>query len=82
MLKGRAPLGNDGKPVNLHHISGEEPGAMLEMQQSIHQKISKNLHFFIEKSFRNNKDADKHFNDFKNDHWINRAKDIIKGRCK
>lgn len=55
---------------------------MLEMQQSIHQKISKNLHFFIEKSFRNNKDADKHFNDFKNDHWINRAKDIIKGRCK
>ena len=33
MLKGRAPIGNDGKPINLHHIIGEEPGAMLEIQQ-------------------------------------------------
>ena len=82
MLKGRAPIGNDGKPINLHHISGEEPGAMLEMQQSIHQKISKNLHFFIDKSFRNDKDAADHFENFKKDYWKKRAMDILKSRCK
>ena len=82
MLKGRAPIGNDGKPINLHHIIGEEPGAMLEMQQSIHQKISKNLHFFIDKSFRNDKDAADHFEAFKKDYWKKRATDIIKSRCK
>nr|WP_271453006.1 MULTISPECIES: HNH/ENDO VII family nuclease [unclassified Acidovorax] len=63
-------------------MSGEEPGAMLEMQQSIHQKISKNLHFFIEKSFINDPDAEKHFEDFKKYYWKSRAVDILKGRCK
>lgn len=82
MLKGNAPVGNDGKPINLHHISGEEPGAMLEMQQSIHQKVSKNLHFFIDSSFRNDPDAKKHFEDFKKDYWKTRAKNILRARCK
>ena len=54
---------------------------MLEMQQTIHQKISKNLHFFIEASFRNDPAAEKHFNDFKKDYWKQRAGDFDEVKC-
>jgi hypothetical protein len=41
---GNAPIGRDGKPIELHHLSGEEPGPMIELEYTIHQKnIKKNF---------------------------------------
>lgn len=42
MKAGNAPIGFDGKPINLHHILGQESGAMVELAQTTHQKYSKN----------------------------------------
>ena len=36
MSKGKAPFGWDGQRVNLHHLSGKEPGPMLEISASLH----------------------------------------------
>lgn len=32
MLKGKAPYGRDGKPLELHHILQKEVGPMVEIQ--------------------------------------------------
>nr|WP_248298697.1 HNH/ENDO VII family nuclease [Pseudoalteromonas sp. JC3] len=56
MKNGNAPIGKDGKQINLHHILGQEPSPMVELLSSTHKKHHKALHGLIEdgKSFRNN----------------------------
>lgn len=49
MWKGQAPRGHNGSEIQLHHISGKDPGSLLEINQQIHQKISKQLHFSLQK---------------------------------
>lgn len=31
MNGGRAPIGNDGKPINLHYMTQQEDGAIAEV---------------------------------------------------
>ncbi|MBM6845409.1 hypothetical protein H6B08_15815 [Phocaeicola plebeius] len=78
MNAGNAPIGIDGKPINLHHILGQEPGAMVELTQTAHQKYSKQLHGLIEdgQSFRNNPILAKSYKNFKANYWKNRAKQL------
>jgi hypothetical protein len=57
MENGYAPIGPDGKQINLHHVLGQESGPMVELQASTHQKFSSELHGLIEngkKSARDN----------------------------
>jgi len=89
MLKhGAAPKGKDGLPVNLHHLTGKEPGELLEIQESIHSKpgLTKNLHYMIKpgESFRNDENLDKQFNNFRRRYWRQRAKDHLSacGKCR
>jgi len=44
MKKGLAPLGPDGKSINLHHMTQRHNGAIAEMTQTFHQKNSKVIH--------------------------------------
>nr|WP_276529158.1 RHS repeat-associated core domain-containing protein [Tenacibaculum maritimum] len=41
MKKGNAPIGVDGKQINLHHVIGREPGPMVELTSSFHKKTIK-----------------------------------------
>lgn len=44
MASGRAPIGVDGKSVNLHHMTQTQSGPIAEMTQSFHQTNSATIH--------------------------------------
>jgi hypothetical protein len=44
MKDGLAPLGPDGKPVELHHTTQRDDGALAEVSNSFHKQYSKELH--------------------------------------
>ena len=44
MATGRAPVGIDGKSVNLHHMTQTQSGPIAEMTQSFHQSNSSVIH--------------------------------------
>ncbi|MFJ4054302.1 RHS repeat-associated core domain-containing protein [Pseudomonas sp. NPDC089743] len=46
MKKGDAPIGRDGKEVNLHHLTQDEPGPMAEVLSSFHSKHDRVLHMY------------------------------------
>ncbi|MEZ7208027.1 hypothetical protein NO992_19840, partial [Pseudoalteromonas sp. DY56-GL79] len=78
MKNGNAPIGKDGKQINLHHILGQEPSPMVELLSSTHKKHHKALHGLIEdgKSFRNNQSLQYQYDKFKKEYWKLRAKDF------
>ena len=77
-LKGNAPFANDGTKIELHHLLQKEPGTMVEIPASLHDKYYKQLHGLIGngESFRNNPILDKQYKNFKRQYWINRAKNL------
>ncbi|NKK97341.1 filamentous hemagglutinin N-terminal domain-containing protein [Rhizobium leguminosarum bv. viciae] len=44
MASGRAPIGTDGKSVNLHHITQTQSGPIAELTQSFHQSNGSVIH--------------------------------------
>jgi len=44
MASGRAPIGTDGKSVNLHHMTQSQNGPIAEVTQSFHQENSSVIH--------------------------------------
>ncbi|MEN7547391.1 HNH/ENDO VII family nuclease [Rapidithrix thailandica] len=76
MKKGYAPIGTDGKQINLHHIIGIEPGPMIELLEDTHQKYSETIHAIIEdgRSFRKNKKLKRAYERFRKKYWKQRAK--------
>ena len=44
MNAGRAPLGSDGKPINLHHLTQKQDGAIAEVTQTLHSNNHGTLH--------------------------------------
>lgn len=44
MASGLAPIGNDGYPVNLHHLDQTNNGSVVEMTQSIHRQNYFKIH--------------------------------------
>ncbi len=78
MKNGYAPIGTDGKQVNLHHVLGQEPGPMVEILSSTHKLYHKQLHGLIENggSFRNTPELDRQYNRFRSAYWKLRALDF------
>ena len=78
MQEGYAPIGRDGKPVNLHHLTGTEPGTMIELTQTFHQDNTRVLHNIIEdgRSFRHDAKLEAQFDRFKKKWWQERANDF------
>ena len=76
MRKGLAPLGSDGKPVNLHHLTQTEPGSLAEVQQTFHQQNTSTLHMPGQYSFRNDPVQNNAFETYKRQYWKDRANDF------
>jgi len=81
MLNGRAPIGPDGRSVNLHHWLREDPapeGELVllgELTREIHTRESGVLHFPSE-GIRDRT----RFNNFRELYWQGRAMDIVESR--
>jgi hypothetical protein len=44
MSDGQAPIGYDGRPVNIHHIDQTNTGSVMEIQETMHQRNHNTLH--------------------------------------
>ncbi|MCT4665133.1 MAG: HNH/ENDO VII family nuclease [Flavobacteriales bacterium] len=74
MASGRAPIGIDGKPINLHHMIQSDAAGLAEMTQTFHKKNSKILHInprTIPSGINRSQ-----FATFKRNYWKQRAKDF------
>jgi hypothetical protein len=81
MEKGRPPIGYDGKPVSLHHLTQVEPGSLAEVPGQFHAEHTKTLHGLVESksSFRYSPEggttaAEKAFRQYSRRYWQDRAK--------
>ncbi len=81
MKKGQAPIGNDGKPIQLHHILQKESGPMVEVRETTHEEYMRILHGLISSgnSFRNNDDLNRQYENFRRKYWRWRAREARKG---
>ena len=74
MEAGSAPIGPDGKSVNLHHLTQTENSAIAELTQTFHQQNTKIIHInpnTIPSGININA-----FNSWKKQYWKNRANDF------
>ena len=71
MKKGKAPIGSDGNPIQLHHLTQQEAGSMVEILEVTHQEYYSQLHGLVGKgeSFRNNPLLEKQYNNFRSKYW-------------
>ena len=81
MREGRAPIGNDGKPIQLHHVVQKEVGPIVEIRAKTHRTYSRQLHRLIEpgSSFRRNDILRVQYNKFREAYWKWRAEEYEKG---
>lgn len=81
MMDGDAPIGNDGKPVQLHHVLQKESGPMAEVREVTHREYKRTLHGLVRKgsSFRNDPVLAKQYNNFRSAYWKWRAKQCLEG---
>lgn len=81
MLKGKPPIGNDGNPIQLHHVIQKENGPVVEIRETTHQEYYHTLHGLIGSggSFRNDPILNKQYNNFRIVYWKWRAKQIMEG---
>ena len=82
MLDGRAPIGNDGKPVQLHHVLQKESGPMVEVREVTHREYYRILHGLggHGMSFRNDPLLKRQYNNFRASYWKWRARTYIEAR--
>lgn len=75
MQQGLAPLGPDGKSINLHHMLQTADGPLAEMTQTFHQTYSKTIHINTNTIPSGiNRPA---FDVWRSDYWMNRANDFL-----
>ena len=72
MKQGLAPIGKDGKPIELHHLKQQNNGKIVELLNTEHKNHSKILHRYTDKSEINRNE----FNKWKKQYWKERAKDF------
>ncbi len=72
MKKGLAPIGPDGKPLNLHHMTQRHNGPIAEVSQTFHQKNSRIIHI-NPSTTQSGIDRDV-FNKWRSNYWQERAK--------
>ena len=80
MSKGRAPIGSDGHPVQLHHVLQRESGPMVEIRETTHEEYNRTLHGLgvSGASFRNDAVLSKQYANFRKQYWKWRAKQYRK----
>jgi len=78
MLKGKAPLGIDGKKVNLHHMKQQKNGELVELTETEHTQHNKILHRY-NRNKSNITDRNSEFKIFRNKYWKKQALSCITG---
>jgi hypothetical protein len=74
MKRGLAPIGPDGEPVNLHHITQSNDSSIAEITDNFHKIYQGPIHInpnTIPSGIDRNQ-----FRAWKEDYWKNRAKDF------
>lgn len=74
MEKGLAPLGPDGKPINLHHMTQRNESSIAEVTQTFHKENSKIIHInpnTIPSGINRNE-----FDKWRKDYWKHRVSDF------
>ena len=74
MKKGLAPIGPDGKSINLHHLTQKHDGSIAEMTQTFHQKNTSTIHINLN-TIPSGIDRPA-FNKWRTDYWKSRANDF------
>ncbi|MEM6162703.1 HNH/ENDO VII family nuclease [Erwinia sp. P6884] len=74
MQIGRAPVGTDGKPVNLHHMLQKQDGPIAEVTQIFHKDNHKVIHI-NDNSIPSGINRSE-FNKWRSDYWRQRANDF------
>ena len=74
MKIGRAPVGKDGKPVNLHHMLQKQDGPIAEVTQSFHKDNHSVIHI-NDNSVPSGINRTE-FNKWRSDYWKQRANDF------
>ena len=75
MATGRAPIGYDGKAVNLHHMLQTQNGPIAEMSQTFHKTNHRVIHI-NPNSIPSGIDRAA-FNKWRKQYWINRASGFL-----
>lgn len=66
LLNGKAPIGIDGNPIHLHHINQDPDGDLEEMLQSVHNRNRKELHPYLNRPSRINRNE---FKKYREAYW-------------
>lgn len=74
MQQGLAPIGPDGKSVNLHHLTQRAEGGIAEITETMHQERSSILHI-NPNNWGSGIDRDE-FDKWRGDYWKSRANDF------
>ncbi|MFH8632225.1 HNH/ENDO VII family nuclease [Streptomyces lydicus] len=72
MQQGLAPMGPDGKPLNLHHMLQTQDGPIAEVTHSMHFGNYNQLHWKTGTNIPSGIDRDA-FNAWKSQYWKDRA---------
>lgn len=72
MRAGFAPIGRDGRPVELHHMGQKNDGLIVEITSVQHRANSADLHRHTNTSEINRQ----RFNEWKKEYWKKRAEDF------
>lgn len=74
MEQGRAPIGYDGKSVNLHHMTQKQDGPIAEVTQMFHKDNHSVIHV-NNNSIQSGIDRNQ-FNKWRSEYWKTRANDF------
>jgi len=74
MEKGLAPIGPDGKPINLHHMLQDDTGPMAELTQAFHTRHKSAIH--INPTSTPSGINRNTFQHWKEDYWMFRTMDF------
>ena len=75
MKIGKAPIGPDGKKINLHHMIQTEKGSIAEISKTMHQQKTKIIH--INPNSMGSGIKRSTFDTWREAYWKNRAKDFM-----
>ncbi|WP_081069546.1 hemagglutinin repeat-containing protein [Burkholderia stagnalis] len=75
MEAGRAPIGPDGRPINLHHMLQSNDGPIAEVTQTFHQQNSSTIHINSGTDIPSGINRSQ-FDGWRAKYWENRAKDF------
>ncbi|MBG7619679.1 HNH/ENDO VII family nuclease [Herbaspirillum sp. AP02] len=75
MQAGRAPIGSDGNPINLHHMLQSQDGPIAEVTQSFHRQNFSAIHINAGSDIPSGINRSE-FNTWRSNYWKNRASDF------